>query len=398
MTNDLIKNYVLLAFGIEAHIPGYVDAYFGPEEWRTASQEKGAQSLLDLKENADRLAQEIDASSDLETTRKICLTSQVKAMQTNLSLLRGKKISLADETEALYGVRPEWVDESNFHKAHRLLDELLSPGGILVERMTNHKKILEVPVEKISALLPEVVQMLRQRSSARFPLPEDESFEVVFVQDKPWGGYNNFLGGGRSRIEINTDLPKRITGLLDLLAHEGYPGHHTELSIKETRLVKDKGWFEFSMIPLFTPFSLISEGIATRALDQLLTEEEQIAWEQEVLFPLADLPHLDARHEHAIKRAYRLLNGVEGNAAFLLLDQGASPQEVADYLIRWGLYNEQEAAKFVEFITLYRSYIFNYIVGRQMLDDLLDKKDNPDQWFIRLLSEPVTPAILQSWM
>jgi len=71
---------------------------------------------------------------------------------------------------------------------------------------------------------------------------------------------------------------------------------------------------------------------------------------------------------------------------------------VADYLIRWGLYNEQEAAKFVEFITLYRSYIFNYIVGRQMLDDLLDKKDNPDQWFIRLMSEPVTPAILQSWM
>jgi len=229
-------------------------------------------------------------------------------------------------------------------------------------------------------------------------LPEEESFEVVFVQDKPWGGYNNFLGGGRSRIEINTDLPKRITGLLDLLAHEGYPGHHTELSIKEARLVKDKGWLEFSMIPLFTPFSLLSEGIAMRALDQLLTEEEQIAWEQEVLFPLADLSHLNARHEYAIKKTYRRLNGVEGNAAFLLHDQGASPQEVADYMIRWGLYNEQEAVKFVEFITHYRSYIFNYIVGRQMLDDLLDKRDNPDQWFIRLLSEPVTPALLRSWI
>lgn len=302
MTNDLIKDYVLLAFGIDAHFPGYVDAYYGPEEWRKESQEKGTQSLVVLIDFANQLAQEMAASNYLETARKICLTGQVKAMQTSLSFLQGKKISLADETEALYGVRPEWVDEFIFIETHRLLDELLLPGSTLAERMTNHKKILEVPVEKVSALLPEIVKMLRQRSRARFPLPEEESFEVVFVHDKPWGGYNNFLGGGRSRIEINTDLPEHITGLLDLLAHEGYPGHHTELSIKEARLVKDKGWLEFSMIPLLTPFSLLSEGIATRALDQLMTEEEQIAWEQDVLFPMADFSHLNARHEHAIKK------------------------------------------------------------------------------------------------
>jgi hypothetical protein len=397
MIDDFVKAYVLLAFGIEAYIPGYVDAYYGPEEWRQKGLENGKQPLEELVENANQLAKDIPASSSLEIERKNGLTSQVKAMQTSLSLLQGKKILLADEAEALFGVRPEWVDESVFVEAHRVLDRLLPQGATLGERMVSHKKTLEVPVEQVRDLLPEVVQMLRKRTRARFPLPEEESFEVVFVHDKPWGGYNYFLGNGRSRIEINTDLPMRITSLLNLLAHEGYPGHHTELSIKENCLVKNKGWLEFSMIPLFSPYSLLSEGIAMRALDQLLTEEEQIAWEQEVLFPLAGLAQLNSRHEHAIQKASRPLNGVEGNASFLLHDRGVSPQQVADYLVHWGLSDEQEASKFLEF-TQYGSYIFNYIVGRQMLDDLLDKKDNPDQWFIRLLSEPVTPAILRSWI
>jgi hypothetical protein len=264
--------------------------------------------------------------------------------------------------------------------------------------MAARNKALEIPLDKVRELLPVAVRLLRQRTRARFPLPEDESFEVVFVHDKPWGGYNYFLGGGRSRIELNTDLPMRITGLLNILAHEGYPGHHTELSIKEAHLVEDKGWLEFSINPLFTPFSLLSEGIATRALDQLLTDEEQIAWEQEVLFPQADFAHLDARREHAINHLSRRLFGVEGNASFLLHDRGASSQVISAYLMRCGLENEQEASKNVEFFTHYRSYIFNYFLGRQLLDTLLNKKNDSDRWFTRLLSEPVTPALLRSWI
>ncbi|MBE3037644.1 MAG: hypothetical protein IMZ62_02360 [Chloroflexi bacterium] len=398
MTNDLAKAYVLLSFGIEEHITGYVDAYFGPVEWRKEARDMGMRPLVNLSADLAELAQVTTVDAGIDPTRKQYLAGQLKAMQTSLSMLQGLKLPLADETEALYGVRPEWVDESIYFEAHQALDELLPPGGTLPERMAARNKALEVPVEKVRELLPMTVQLLRQRTRARFPLPEDESFEVVFVHDKPWGGYNYFLGGGRSRIELNTDLPMRITGLLNILAHEGYPGHHTELSIKEARLVEDKGWLEFSINPLFTPFSLLSEGIATRALDQLLTDEEQIVWEQEVLFPQAGFAHLDARREHTINHLSRRLFSVRGNASFLLHDRGASPQETSAYLMRWGLENEQEASKNVEFFTHYRSYIFNYYLGRQLLDALLDNRHDSDRWFTRLLSEPVTPALLRSWI
>jgi energy-coupling factor transporter ATP-binding protein EcfA2 len=52
--------------------------------------------------------------------------------------------------------------------------------------------------------------------------------------------------------------------LLDLVAHEMYPGHHTEHILKEER---------FAAFAYPTPQALIAEGIAMLALDQLLGAE-----------------------------------------------------------------------------------------------------------------------------
>ena len=122
-------------------------------------------------------------------------------------------------------------------------------------------------VEQVKSLLGEITAALRQRTRARFPLPEDEAFDVHFVKDQPWGGYNWYLGGCRSSIDMNTDLPLRIAHLTGLLAHEGYPGHHTELANKEMRLVRERGWIEHSIGLMNSPSCVITEGIATRALE-----------------------------------------------------------------------------------------------------------------------------------
>ena len=159
-------------------------------------------------------------------------------MQTSLRALRGEPLSLTEEAEGLYDIHPAWTDEAIFDEAHRELDDLLPPGGSLAERMIARRTALEIPVEQVKSLLGEITAALRQRTMARFPLPEDEAFEVHFVKDQPWSGYNWYLGGCRSRIDINTDLPLRIAHLTGLLAHEGYPGHHTELANKEMRLVR----------------------------------------------------------------------------------------------------------------------------------------------------------------
>jgi hypothetical protein len=400
LVENLERQYINLAFNLEQHAPGFVDAYIGPEEWRQAALAQGKRLLSELESDAFILNEKIRSFPEMDEQRREFFASEVKAMLALVKILQGTRLPLADEAEALFGIRPEWVDESVFTQAHQDLEKLLPPGGSLAGRLAAWKKTVEVPVEKVRDLLPQVVEILRNKARQRFPLPADESFEIFFVQDKPWGGYNYFLGGGRSRIEINTDLPLLATFLLDILAHEGYPGHHTELCIKEDQLVKHKGWLEHSINLLNTPVNPISEGIATRALDQLFTQEEQVALEKDLLFPGVGLKSVDVHQAHSINRVLYKFSGVAGNAAFLLHDHNASPDEAAAYLMQWELVDPQEAAKTVEFISepLYRSYIFNYSIGRALLGALLEKKTSPDRWFIRLLSEPVTPQRVLTWI
>lgn len=395
----ITQQYVQLALAMEYHMPGYVDAYYGPPEWKEAAESAGLRPVVELAKEASRLAEAMANESEMDSQRHDFLTRQIKAMQTSLNLLQGEALSLTEETQALYDITPEWIDEVIFKEAHQTLDKLLPPGDSLAERMEIRKKATELPVEQAEPVLYEITEELRQRTQQRFPLPPDESFELHLVRDQPWGGYNWYLGNFRSRIDINTDFPLRITRLTELMAHEGYPGHHTELSLKDAHLASEKGYIEHSIALINSPSCVISEGIAMRALSTLMTDEEQIEWHAE-LFARAGFDHLNARHEHEIDLATEKLSGVYGNTAFLLHDQGAGKDEIVSYIQSYGLSSEDEALKRIEFLSqpFQRSYIFTYYYGGELLDALFAGQDDRDYWFRRLLHEPATPSQIQAWI
>src|SRR5512138_1116082 len=91
------QEFVRLALAIDEHLPGYVDAYFGPEEWKAAVAKDGKLPLPDLTEQAARLANDIAQANDMDAQRRDFLSRQVTAMQMSLRLLAGETISLAEE-------------------------------------------------------------------------------------------------------------------------------------------------------------------------------------------------------------------------------------------------------------------------------------------------------------
>ena len=397
-TELITQQYVQLALAIEQHMPGYIDAYHGPAEWKQAAETVGLRPVAELAKETAYLAETIANKTEMNPQRHDFLMKHIYAMQTNLRLFQGEELSLAEETKALYDITPEWIDEAIFKEAHQFLDELLPPGDSLAERMAVRKEATELPLEQAESVLYEIIMELRQRTQKRFPLPPGESFELQLVTNQPWKAYNWYLGNFRSRIDINTDLPLHITRLTDLMAHEGYPGHHTELSLKERHLVGEKGYIEHSIALINSPSCVVSEGIATRALSTLMMDEEKIEWYTN-LFAWAGFDHLDARREHEIDMVLQKLSGVHGNAAFLLHDQRADKDEVMAYTQTYGLWNEKEALKGIEFLSqpLNRSYIFTYHYGGEMLDALFAAQDDRDHWFRRLLREPITPSQIQTW-
>ena len=249
-------------------------------------------------------------------------------------------------------------------------------------------------------LLPIVQARLRQATRQRFPLPEDEGLEFKYVSGHPWFAYNWYLGGGRSRIELNTDLPMQVTRLVKTIADECYPGHHTELSIKDMRLHRQQARREHGLMLLNSPSAVISEGIATSALSVILSDEELEQWYAQELMPRAGLDPALAHGEADISRLMDVLGGASDNAAFMLHDQGVDPAELAPYLQKYGLLTEDEARKRIDFISdpLDRSYIFSYSAGRQLLTALFEQQGHVTHWFTRMLAEPVTPSQIRGWM
>lgn len=393
------EEFIRLAFAIEEHLPGYVDAYYGPEKWQAQAKQEGKLPLQDLTGRAARLSNDISQADGMDAQRRDFLARHVEAMQMSLRLLAGEEVPLTEEVEAIYDVQPEWRDEANFEEAHEELDRLLPPGGSLAERKQAWERSLEIPVEKAKELLPSVIQRLRELTQKKFNLPDGEDFTLEFVSDQPWMAYNWYLGGFQSRIEINTDLPQRVNELAGLIAHEAYPGHHTELSIKEGKLVKQKNYYEHTIALINAPSCVISEGIATSALETILTDKEMEDWYRQNLLPRADMSHIDPIRMVEVEKALRKTRGIMGNVSFMLYDQHRSAEEAERYLQRYALSTEQERKHLIRFVSepLSRSYVFTYSMGYDLLEELFAHGDR-DGYFKRLLEQPVTPGQVREWI
>ena len=216
------------------------------------------------------------------------------------------------------------------------------------------------------------------------------------VTDEPWSGFNYYLGGLRSRVAINADLPHRLSGLPHLVAHESYPGHHTEHCRKERRLVSAQGRLEHTVFLVNTPECLVAEGLADLGIAASLGSGWG-PWAQEVYADLG-LP-FDGALAEQVADAVRGLDRARQDAALLLHDRGASADEVVAFLTRWMLVPEQRARQSLRFLShpLWRAYTSTYVEGYRLLSSWLDARPPGSpvgERFVRLLDEPLTPGRL----
>jgi hypothetical protein len=383
---DIAERYVRLAHGIHAHHEGFIDSYIGPPAW----SEPGSLELNALEDQCSQLETEVTVLED--ASRRAFLTAQVRAMRTILQLKRGEGLSFTEETRGLYDIEPERTPEAVFEAGLETLDGLLPGVGPIMDRWQTLRDRVLVPPEKLPIVLEVLNTEFRARTKHLFPLPEDESIDLALVNNKPWGGYNWYLGEAKSLVEINTDLPSYIYTLPDLIAHEGYPGHHTERVFKD-RLFREQGHAEYSLQLLNAPEAVLAEGIATNALEVIGTPEEM----PELLYRLARDAGLSVSLEELrvimqVHNAMAALDDVGCNATLRFYQDGASENEILEYLGHYGLQTPERARKGLEFIRHARGYIFTYSVGYRLVNQARQKDEN---MFYRLLSEPFTPGQLR---
>ena len=401
----LAEDYVKLILDIGQQEDGYVDAYYGPAEWQ-AEANASTETVAELRIRAAALMTDLagmaaalmtnSASVDPQIFQRIAyLSAHVSAADARLRMLDGEQFSFADEAEALFGIRPEILPLSHYDGVLAQIDALVPGDGPLSDQVAAFKSHYVIPRDRLQPVMDAAIAECRRRTMVHMALPQNESFTLAFVSDKPWSGYNYYQGNAASKIEINADFPIFTERAIDLGCHEGYPGHHVYNALLEQTFVRDRGWMEMSVYPLFSPMSFIAEGSANYGIDLAFPGVEGAAFERDVLFPLAGLDPATVERKTELQRLLRQLARAEYTIADDYLSGRIDRERAIDLLMQYSLADRAKATQRLRFIDTYRSYIINYGLGRDTVQSWVERQ-GPDHWATmqRLLASQTLPIDL----
>ena len=404
--NDVAEQYVRLVLAVGRHDADYVDAYYGPAEWKTEAEHQ-KRPLADIESDAARLIQRLPALSaadrrdDLIVLRREYVRRQLEALRARVRMLEGTRLTFDEESQALYdAVAPEH-DDSFFRATLQELDRLLPGLGTPGQRYDAFRRRFVIPPERLGRVFDCAIAECRRRTLAHVALPESETFAVEYVTSKPWSGYNWYCGGYRSVIQVNTDLPIYIDRALDLAGHEGYPGHHVYNALVEQHLVRGRGWVEFSVYPLFSPQSLIAEGTANYGIEVAFPGAERTVFERDVLYAEAGLDPSQAATYTRVRELTDRLAYAGNEAARRYLNGQIDRTRAAAWLTEYAMMSPAAAEQRTRFFDTYRSYVINYNLGKDLVKQFIESRTaqppGGSRWdeFVRLLASPRLPSGLR---
>ena len=405
---DIIaERYVKLVLALGGHDADYVDAYYGPPEWK-AEANRAKIPLVQIAAEAERLSAKLgepsanDHGDEVVVLRHEYLRRQIESLRTRVRMLSGNKLTFDDESLALYDAVAPAHPESDFASTLRELEQILPGQGTLIERYDTFRNAFVIPISRLSRVFDAAIAECRGRTLQHVQLPEAESFSVEYVKNKPWGGYNWYKGDYRSLIQVNTDLPVYIDRAIGLACHEGYPGHHVYNALLEKHLVRDRGWVEFSVYALFSPQSLIAEGSANYGVQVAFPDQERLTFEREVLFPEAGLDAARAADYYKVQALVDQLAYADNEAARRYLNGEIDRDAAAVWLTRYAMMSPARAEQRTRFFDQYRSYVVNYNLGKDLVKEFIESRGGSVQpgkrWeeFVRLLASPRLPSGLRS--
>lgn len=404
--NRIAESYVKLVLAVGQHDADYVDAYYGPPEWRTEAEAR-KRPLPEIRAEAGTLIADLQArppreGDEIVRLRHQYLVRQLQSMVSRIDMLAGQKLTFDEESKALYDAVAPHHDAAHFQRILDQLEEVVPGDGPLSQRVEAFRQQIVIPRDRLDAVFKAAIDECRRRTLQHIELPPGESFVVEYVTNKSWSGYNWYKGGFHSLIQVNTDLPIFIDRAIDLACHEGYPGHHIYNSLLEKHLVRDRGWPEFSVYALFSPQSLIAEGTANFGIEVAFPGEERTAFEREHLYPLAGIDPAKAAIYAEVQRLLQGLSYAGNEAARRYLDGEISRADAEAWLVRYALMSPERAAQRVRFMDQYRSYVINYNLGQDLVRQYVESRGGTAEqpakrWeeFAKLISSPRLPSGLR---
>jgi hypothetical protein len=403
VTNDAVTNivndYLKLTLEAGTHEAEWVDAYYGPPALQSGAKEN-PRSLAGLLADTKAMIERIDKAeiAPNQIRRAKALRGMLVAAETRLQMLQGRKFSFAEEAKGQFATVPVLKPLSDFDPVLARLEKLIPGAGPLAARVDAFNERFTIPKDRLQPVFDAAIAECKRRTAAHIALPAGEAFTMEFVTGKTWSGYNYYLGNYKSLIQINTDLPIRISRAVDLGCHEGYPGHHVLNLMTESKLARQNGWKEYEVNPLYSPTSVLSEGSANYGIDLAFPGPERLAFERDILYPLAGLDPKTAQSFWQMQQMTEGLSGARLTIAKMYLDGEITRAKALELTQKYLLLSPARAEQSIAFTDHYRSYVINYGWGKDLVRDFIEngKPETKTRWtrMEKILSEPTLPSDL----
>ena len=394
--DSVAQDYVLLGLALASKDSGYIESYYGPEEWSLNATETFS-TLASIGYESQQALKRLDSfepKTNLNRQRLHFLRKQLKALNQRVAFKQGAHMSFDTETKSFYGGIAETWNEVELASKLNGLDQLLQGHGSLLSRYQQHQQSYAVPREKVAIVFQAAVEECRRRTISHIELPSQESYELQLVKGKPWSAYSWYQGNYKSLVQLNVGFSLTIDSMIDLACHELYPGHHTMQTLIDSKSVQKLGWLEYTLMPIPSPFSAFSEGLAIVGTELIFPLKERQTFEKTVLFPLAGLDIKDFQHYDAVRRESKKLRASNIEIARRYFDQNLTRQEVVSWFQKYALVSHSAPA--LMFLHNYRSHIASYEVGERMVREILELQSGnraAQKWklFAKILISGVKP-------
>jgi hypothetical protein len=400
--NSVAERYVRLALEINTHEEGYVDAFYGPTEWKTEA-EANPRTVAQLKAEGDVLRADVAAiaanATDAALQRRArTLEVYISSARFRLDMIEGQRVSFADEAERLFNLRPSLQPIASYDAALGRLETVVPGEGPLAARVDAFLTHYSIPHDRLLAVMQAATAECRRRTLAHFDLPENERFDMELVSGPSWGAYNFYRGNNNSLIQINAGLPVRIDTAIGYGCHEGYPGHHVQ-GIAAERLYREQGFVEYSVLPLYSPIGPLNEGAGNYGVELAFPGAEREAFEARVLYPIAGMDPASAPALTVFRQALDELDGARLTIAAMYLNGEINREQAIELTQRYQLMSRERAERTVAFSEQYRSYVINYATGEDLVRAYIERAgpSADARWraYESILNQPTLPEHLQ---
>lgn len=298
------QQFVTLALQLGLHDRKEVDAYFGPAEISARTKGK-APALEELQASASKLLAESQSNPPPpdQADRAKALDEQLRHFTALLDMLAAQiRLPFDEEARQIYGIDASAYGQASSAPARvEQLDQLLPGSGPVPFRVAKYRNQFVVPADKREKIFARAMEECRKRTLDHWQLPEDERLDVQFTRDVG-AAWHKYEGKHHSTLKVNPIAIAYLGQMIDVACHEGYPGHHAQFLVMEADAGPGGLPVELTVALMRSPANVLREGAANYGVDLAFPPQERLAFERDVLFPMAGFPAAEAERYAQVHR------------------------------------------------------------------------------------------------